>query len=115
MPARAARVVCGNQLVAATISSISAPSLRSSIAINSGVVGELRVRDGDHVRAGDILVRLDDTVTRANLTIVAKGLDELNAHLARLEAEKEGADLVSFPYDMTVRSESSRSCPTFDR
>jgi HlyD family secretion protein len=70
------------------------------------------VRDGDHVRAGDILVRLDDTVTRANLTIVAKGLDELNAHLARLEAEK---DLVSFPYDMTVRSESSRSCPTFDR
>jgi HlyD family secretion protein len=51
-----------------------------------GVVGELRVRDGDHVRAGDILVRLDDTVTRANLAIVAKGLDELNAHLARLEA-----------------------------
>ena len=32
-----------------------------------GIVGELRVRDGDRVKAGDIVVRLDDTHTRANL------------------------------------------------
>ena len=50
-----------------------------------GVVGELRVRDGDRVKQGDIVVRLDDTVTRANLAIVTKGLDELNARKARLE------------------------------
>src|SRR3981081_4140071 len=31
-----------------------------------GVVGELRVHDGDRVQQGDIVVRLDDTVTRAN-------------------------------------------------
>src|ERR1700681_4248377 len=31
-----------------------------------GVVGELRVHDGDRVKAGEIVVRLDDTVTRAN-------------------------------------------------
>jgi HlyD family secretion protein len=30
-----------------------------------GVVGELRARDGDTVTAGRVLVRLDDTVTRA--------------------------------------------------
>src|SRR5437899_1305433 len=35
-----------------------------------GVVGELRVNDGDHVQAGEVLVRLDETVTRANLSIV---------------------------------------------
>src|SRR5580698_11265322 len=35
-----------------------------------GVVGEVRVREGDHVKAGDILVRLDETVTHANLAIV---------------------------------------------
>src|SRR5271169_6497963 len=29
-----------------------------------GVVGEVRARDGDRVKAGDILVRLDETVTR---------------------------------------------------
>ena len=30
------------------------------------------VREGDRVKAGDILVRLDETVTRANLAIVIK-------------------------------------------
>src|SRR6266540_7023419 len=44
-----------------------------------GVVGELRVREGDRVRGGDIVVRLDQTVTRANLAILTKGLDELSA------------------------------------
>ena len=46
---------------------------------------------GDQVKAGDILVRLDETVTRANLAIVTKGLDELTARKARLEAERDGA------------------------
>src|SRR5499426_3286274 len=41
-----------------------------------GIVGELRVRDGDRVKAGDIVARLDDTQTRANLAIVIKALDE---------------------------------------
>ena len=31
-----------------------------------GVVGKLNVQDGDRVKAGDILVQLDDTITRAN-------------------------------------------------
>ena len=35
-----------------------------------GVVGEIRVRDGDQVNAGDLVVRLDETVTRANLAVV---------------------------------------------
>ena len=38
-----------------------------------GVVGKLNVQDGDRVKAGDILVQLDDTITRANLAIVTKG------------------------------------------
>jgi len=62
-----------------------------------GVVGKLNVQDGDRVRAGDILVQLDDTVTRANLAIVTKGLDELSARKARLEAERDGVETVTFP------------------
>jgi len=62
-----------------------------------GVVGKLNVQDGDRVKAGDILVQLDDTVTRANLAIVTKSLDELAARKARLEAERDGADSVTFP------------------
>src|SRR5450432_2147190 len=62
-----------------------------------GVVGELRVHDGDHVKAGDVVVRLDDTVTKAGLAIVTKNLDGLWARAARLEAEQRGLDTVTFP------------------
>src|SRR4051812_35771554 len=47
-----------------------------------GVVGELRVRDGLRVKAGDVLMRLDETVVRANLAIVTKSIDELLARRA---------------------------------
>jgi HlyD family secretion protein len=65
--------------------------------LTGGIVGELRVRDGDRVRAGDIVVRLDETVTRANLAIITKGLDELMARKARLESERDGADTLVLP------------------
>jgi len=69
-----------------------------------GIVGELRVRDGDRVKQGDIVVRLDDTVTRANLAIVTKGLDELAARKARLESERDGSDQVRFPPELLGRT-----------
>jgi HlyD family secretion protein len=68
-----------------------------------GIVGELRVKDGDHVKANDILVRLDDTQTRANLAIVTKALDELAARQARETAERDGAAEISFPADLLRR------------
>ena len=68
-----------------------------------GVVGELRVRDGVHVHAGDLLIRLDETITRANLAIVVKGLDELAARQARLEAERDDDSEVRFPADLKSR------------
>ena len=67
-----------------------------------GVVGEVRARDGDRVKAGDILVRLDETVTRANLAIVTKGLNELYARKARLGAERDGADSVAVPKELAA-------------
>jgi HlyD family secretion protein len=70
-----------------------------------GVVGELRVRDGDAVKAGQIVVRLDDTVTRANLAIVVRSLDELVAREARLEAERDGADKPVFPQSLMTRAD----------
>ncbi len=69
-----------------------------------GVVGELFVRDGDHVKAGDILIRLDETVTRANLAIVNKGLIELYARKARLAAERDGADTMAVPPELAGRT-----------
>jgi HlyD family secretion protein len=62
-----------------------------------GIIGELRVREGDRVNAGDILIRLDETQTLANATIATKSVDELLARQARLEAERDGADQIVFP------------------
>jgi HlyD family secretion protein len=65
-----------------------------------GVVGEVRVHDGDRVKAGDILIRLDETVTRANLSIVTKGLNELYARKARLAAERDSAATMAIPREL---------------
>jgi HlyD family secretion protein len=98
---------------AATTELSSALIAQGSIVVDSnvkkvqhptgGIVGELRARDGDHVKMGDILVRLDDTVTRANLSIIDKGLVEFEARKARLEAERDGADDVAFPNELMKR------------
>src|SRR5262249_11303568 len=57
----------------------------------------------DHVKAGDVLLRLDETVTRANLAIVNKGLIELYARKARLAAERDGADTMAVPPELVNR------------
>ena len=69
-----------------------------------GVVGEGRAHDGDLVKAGDVVVRLDDTVTKASLAIVTKNLDGLWARAARLEAEQRGLDKITFPPMLTDRA-----------
>lgn len=68
-----------------------------------GIVAGIFVDNGDLVEAGDLLLRLDDAVTRANLAIIAKQLDELVAMEARLIAERDGSGVV-FPEALMTRS-----------
>lgn len=68
-----------------------------------GVVGALNVREGDRVEAGEVLIRLDDTITRANLQVVAGQLDEFAARRARLVAERDGRDALSVPPELAAR------------
>ena len=69
-----------------------------------GVVGELFVREGDRVKAGDVVVRLDETQTRAELDVILKGLDESAARRARMEAELSDDDKVVFPASLIART-----------
>lgn len=71
-----------------------------------GVVGELLVHEGSRVRAGEVLIRLDETQVRANLDIVLKAMDELAARRARDEAERDGATAITFPPDLLTRRAS---------
>jgi HlyD family secretion protein len=79
-----------------------------------GIVGELRVRDGDRVHAGDIVVRLDETVTRANLAIVTKGLGEMMARKARLGSERDGLDTITFPAQLLAEADDPDRAAAMD-
>ncbi len=68
-----------------------------------GVVGDLRVKDGDRVKKGEVVVRLDETQARTSLAIVTKALDEMDARQSRLEAERDGAEKVVFPAELVAR------------
>lgn len=74
-----------------------------------GVIGQLLVREGSKVKAGDILIRLDETQTRSNLEIILKALDELDARRARDEAERDGVRAVVFPPDLMERAATDPS------
>lgn len=62
-----------------------------------GIVKSIYVKNGDVIKAGDLLIRLDDTITSANLSVVNKQLINLYAQEARLVAEQGGAEKVRFP------------------
>ncbi|MFZ5737423.1 MAG: HlyD family type I secretion periplasmic adaptor subunit [Pseudomonadota bacterium] len=68
-----------------------------------GVVAEIYVNDGDQVRAGDILVRLDETLPRANLALIENQLNQLAARRARLQAEQSGRDALVLPPEILAR------------
>lgn len=69
-----------------------------------GVVGALNVHNGSMVSEGDVLVRLDDTVAKANLGVFNNGLAELAARRARLIAERDGAAEVAYPAELRGRA-----------
>lgn len=70
--------------------------------LQGGAIGEILVRDGSHVSAGDLLVKLDDTQARALLGIVTSQLTELIGRKARLAAERDDRDDLEFPPDFTT-------------
>lgn len=58
--------------------------------LEGGLVHSIEVANGDQVEAGDVLVTLDDTVTRTNLGIAQSRLAEALTLEARLAAEEQG-------------------------
>lgn len=89
-------VASGNFVVDSHVKKVQHPT--------GGVIGEILVEEGDWVKAGQVLMRLDPTQTKANLGIVTKRLDELMARLARLEAERDDRGELEFPTELKVRA-----------
>lgn len=68
-----------------------------------GIVAAIMARNEDHVNAGDVLLRLDDTMLRASLNVVNNQLDEARAIEARLVAEVGDDSDFTVPPELEVR------------
>jgi len=75
--------------------------------LEGGIVEKIFVGNGDVVKAGDPLLRLDDATLRAKLNIVSNNLLELLARRARLEAELEGRASIEFPKEILDKTASA--------
>lgn len=62
-----------------------------------GIVKELNVKEAQLVKTGDILLRLDDTLTRSNYDAALQTYYALLAEEARLRAEQAQAREIRFP------------------
>lgn len=80
------------------LGTIEVESNRKTIQhLEGGIIGEIAVREGDEVKAGDVLIRLDDTKARAALQILQSQLRETQVRETRLLAERNGAASLAFP------------------
>ena len=89
VPLSGAVVVTGSLVVESSTKKVQHPT--------GGIVAEIPVRDGTHVNAGDLVLRLDATQVRANLQVVTSQLDEVEVRIARLVAERDGRDEPKMP------------------
>ena len=89
---------------------VEAESSRKTIQhLEGGIIGRIMVNDGDKVAAGQPLIRLDDTRARATVQVLQVQLWEAQALEARLMAERDGGEVVTFPQALLSASKSDRA------
>lgn len=65
--------------------------------LDGGIVKELLAKDGDIVKEGDLLLKLDGTEVKAQLEILRGQLITLSSQMARLVAERDQQAAITFP------------------
>jgi HlyD family secretion protein len=63
---------------------------------DSGVVREILVNEGDKVRAGQVLLRMDTTLSAADASIAAKEVELRELQLRRIDSEMNGRPMARF-------------------
>jgi membrane fusion protein, type I secretion system len=96
VPLSAAVVVTGSLVVESSTKKVQHPS--------GGIVAQIPVHDGTHVKAGDLVLRLDETQARAGLQVITSQLGEVMVRIARLVAERDGLDEPRMPPALAERS-----------
>ncbi len=87
--------------------SIEAESSRKTIQhLEGGIIAQILVKDGDTVSAGQPVLRLDDTKARTALQVLQGQLWDAQAREARLMAERDERDEVTFSAALTAASQA---------
>lgn len=76
-------------------------NLKSAQHRDGGIVSDIRVREGDLVTAGQVLIRLEDAQSRAELSILRAQLLESLGRQARLKAERDGMTMIDLPPELS--------------
>lgn len=76
--------------------------------LEGGIVRAILVRDGDRVRAGQVLMRLDDVQSGAQREALEAQALALMAQDARLSAELDDADAIAWPAALLARRDEPR-------
>ena len=86
------------QSAAIAFGAVESKSSRKTIQhLEGGIIREILVADGDVVRSGQTLISLDDTKARSEVDSLQGQLWDATAREARLLAEQQGEERVSFP------------------
>ncbi len=87
---------------------VSVDSSRKTVQhLEGGIVGEIRVREGDEVQAGQILIKLDEVQAMATSELLRGRLITAASLQARLEAERRGKDQIEFPDWLAAETEDA--------
>lgn len=96
LPMTGAVIGAGEVTVSSYVKEIGHPT--------GGVVADIMVHDGDHVRKGQALMRLDSTVAGATAGYTGENVDQLLARAARLTAERDNAAGITFPAELLQKT-----------
>lgn len=75
--------------------------------LEDGIIREIDVHEGDKVKAEQVLLRLDETRAEALADQLQGELDALKAMAARLMAERDSQQKVTFPTDLENRRQTN--------
>ncbi|MEK7844236.1 MAG: biotin/lipoyl-binding protein [Pseudomonadota bacterium] len=73
-----------------------------------GIIDSILVKDGDHVKEGQILVRMNDVQIKAQAEITRSQLYTARAVEARLLAERDGKNEIAFPAELQSMQDDAR-------
>jgi len=84
---------------------VAAQSNRQAVQhLTGGTVQQLLVRDGDQVKEGQVLARMNPVTAESAVNLTEVQYLSALANVARLSAERDGVKTITFPEELTKRS-----------